>query len=354
MGGPSRPPLAPGPLNHLLDVAGLSLGHAGDGDARTGVTVVLPEVPAVASVAVTGGGPGTRETDLLAPDRTVERVDALVLSGGSAFGLSAADGAMAALHRAGRGFALGPHRIPIVPAAVIADLSAGGVPVADRGALHRRLGEAAAGRALAGGGEDRLSLGTVGAGTGATTADLKGGLGSASAVVGAAGGVTVAALAAVNPVGTVTFSPLPHFRAAAFETDGEFGDLGLPPRLPPEARLPRTKLDALGPSANTTIAVVATDADLSKAEAARLAAAAHDGIALSIFPAHTPLDGDTVFVLATAARPLPRTPAAGAALTAAASAALARAIARAVFLASPLPGDPKPAWVAVHGGGAAS
>lgn len=339
MTGPGAP--GPGPKNHLLDVAGLSVGHAADPSAATGTTVVLAEDPAVASVAVTGGAPGTRETDLLAPDRTVDRVDAIVLTGGSAFGLAAGDGAAEALAAAGRGFRLAGFAVPIVPTAVIFDLAAGGDGSAPTGERYRALGRAAV-EAAADGGDPRI--GSVGAGTGALTANLAGGLGSASAVLSS--GATVAAIVAVNPVGAATFGGLPHFRAAPFEIASEFGGHGLPDlaRDGAEARRILTKPIGSVEGANTTIAVIATDAALTKPQAARLALAAQDGIALAVYPAHTPLDGDTVFTLATGGRAAPRTPADFVELTAAASAALARAIARGVHAATPRAGSPLPAW----------
>jgi L-aminopeptidase/D-esterase-like protein len=324
---------------------GIRIGHAADTVVNSGVTVILPDEPAVAGVHVAGGGPGTRETDLLRPESTVERVDAIVLAGGSAFGLAAADGVTAWLAGKDRGFRVGSARVPIVPAAILFDLLNGGDKTAMPGMgpsgnrarpppyfdLGWRACEAAA---------PQTASGTLGAGTGATTANLKGGFGAASEIL--AGGAMITALTAVNAAGTVTYGDGPHFRAAAFERDGEFGGLGLPARLPPSTAL--TKLDAR-PRANTTLAVIITDLALTKAQAQRLAITAHDGIALAVHPAHTPLDGDTVFALSTGEKPF-----AGdhlAALTelgAAATCALARAIARAVFAAVPLPGDTVPAW----------
>jgi len=330
---------------------GLQVGHAADSALKSGVTVILPDEPAVAGVHVAGGGPGTRETDLLRPESTVERVDAIVLSGGSAFGLAAADGVTVWLANKGRGYLVGSVRVPIVPAAILFDLLSDGdkstIPgMGEKGAgsPYFDLGWQACEAA-----RPQTAQGTIGAGTGATTANLKGGFGAASDSLANpdANGAIVTALAAVNPAGRVTFGDGPHFRAAPFERDGEFGGLGLPAKPPAGAAL--TKLDVtmpdLGPRANTTLAVIATDLALTKAQARRLAITAHDGIALAVYPAHTPLDGDTVFVLSTGKKPLAGDPLAVLTeLGAAAASTLARAIARAVFEATPLPGDTVPAW----------
>ncbi|WP_037408356.1 P1 family peptidase, partial [Shinella sp. DD12] len=285
--------MRPGPNNRLTDVAGLAVGNATDHRLRSGVTVVLCTEPATAAVQVLGGAPGTRETDLLEPHNTVETVDALVLSGGSAFGLDAASGVQAGLREMGRGFAVGPHRVPIVPAAILFDLMNGSDKDWGRYPPYRELGYAA----LAGAGAD-FATGSVGAGTGALTATYKGGLGTASSVV--EGGFTIGALVAVNALGSATVGDTRHFWAAPFEEANEFGGLGLPFPFPPEASTPRTKLSRRPTGTeNTTIAVIATDAVLTKAEAKRLAIAAHDGFARALWPAHTPLDGDLVFALAT-------------------------------------------------------
>lgn len=322
-----------GPRNLLTDVAGLAVGNATDERLRSGATVVLCEEPATASVFVQGGAPGTRETDLLEPDKTVEAVDALVLSGGSAFGLDAATGAQAWLRERGRGFAVGDIRVPIVPAAILFDLTPTGTW--DRYPPYRELGYEAAARAAA-----DFPLGSLGAGAGATTATAKGGLGSASAIL--PNGITVAALAAANALGSATVGITRHFWAAPFELCAEFGGLGLPLPMPEDAATPRTKLGP-PPGANTTIAVVATDARLSKAQAKRLAVSAHDGLARAIWPAHTPYDGDLVFALATGRRDLELSPSDWVLMGAAAAATMARAVARGVFAAAPLRGDRKPA-----------
>ncbi len=324
------------PLRNLLtDVVGLHVGNADEAALKSGTTVVVCDRPAVAAVHVMGGAPGTRETDLLAPENTVETVDAVVLSGGSAFGLDAAAGVMGALAAAGRGHMVGTARVPIVPAAILFDLLNGGNKTWGETAPYAALGRAA--YAAAG---ETFALGSVGAGAGATTANLKGGLGSAS--VRLAGGVTVAALVAVNAVGQATIGDGAHFWAGAFETAGEFGGLGLPAPLPEDATRLRHKAQArLGES--TTIAVVATDAPLTKVQAKRFAVMAHDGFARALWPAHTPLDGDLVFALATG-RATSAPPISMITIGSAGAACMARAIARGVYEASPASGDLLPAW----------
>jgi L-aminopeptidase/D-esterase-like protein len=327
--------MTPGPRNSLTDIAGLTVGHAADAKVKSGVTVILADKPMIAGVHVMGGAPGTRETDLLAPEQTVGRVDAIVLSGGSVFGLDAAGGVVDALAAAGRGFAVGPVRAPIVPGAIVFDLLNGGDKNWGPRAPYYDLGAAAL-KACA----TDFTLGAAGAGAGATTANVKGGLGTASVRI--SGGVTVAALAVVNALGQATIGAGPHFWAAPFEIGGEFGGLGLPAPLPSDATALTTKLGARD-RANTTIAVVATDAALSRGEAKRVAMVAHDGFARALWPAHTPLDGDIVFALATGEKPLD--PATGMLeVCAAACACMARAVARGIYEARPAPGDLLPAW----------
>ncbi|MEI2383922.1 P1 family peptidase [Breoghania sp. JC706] len=340
--------LRPGPRNLITDVEGLTVGNASDPRLKSGVTVVLPEEPVVASVAIHGGAPGTREIALLEPEQTVSHVDALVLSGGSAFGLDAGAGVQSRLAELGRGYAVGPVRVPIVPAAILFDLLNGSAVETEpdaswnASAPYRDLGRAACELASA-----DFALGSEGAGTGATTANCKGGLGSASAVL--ANGATVGALVAVNALGRVTIGDGPHFWATPFEQDGEFGGLGMPAPFPTDAMAVRTKADTLKSGANTTIAVIATDVSLTKSEAKRLAVMAHDGMARAIWPAHTPFDGDLVFALSTGKRPL-ESPVDLLALGAAAAATLARAIARGVYAASKAEGDRVPTWGERFGG----
>lgn len=320
--------------NLITDVPGIKVGHAHDAGLASGVTAILFDQPAVASIAIHGGAPGSVDTALLEPEMSVERVDAIVLSGGSAFGLEAAAGVQAALREAGRGFAVGPVRVPIVPGAILFDLLNGGDKAWGRFAPYRDLGYQAA---LAAG--EAFALGTVGAGYGATTATLKGGLGSASALTPS--GLRVGAVAAVNAIGQANIGDGPHFWAAPFERDAEFGGLGLPPTIHPDALRLRIK----GRTPATTIAVVATDAALTKAQAKRLAVAAHDGLARALRPAHAPLDGDTVFAAATGAVPLIDGLGSLTDLCALAADTLARAIARAVFEATALPfPNALPAW----------
>jgi D-aminopeptidase len=321
-----------GARNLITDVAGLRVGNAQDMGLRSGVTVLVADAPFTAGVHVMGGAPGTRETDLLAPDRVVEQVDALVLSGGSAFGLDAASGVADGLREMGRGFAVGDVRVPIVPGAILFDLLNGG----DKGWSdnpYKALGRAALAAA-----SDAFGIGSEGAGTGATTATLKGGLGSASAIL--PDGSTVGALVAVNALGSATVGEGPQFWAAPFEIGDEFGGLGPAPH-PPD---PMTAPTKLAQHANTTIGIIATDAALTQAQCTRLATAAHDGFARALLPSHTLMDGDLIFAAATGARPAPDLPA-QVMLGHAAACTMARAIARAVHAAAPMPGDPLPAWV---------
>ncbi len=319
--------------NLITDVPGLLVGNAADARLKSGTTVVVCEEPAVASGHVMGGYPGTRETDLLVPEDTVGSIDAVVLSGGSAFGLDAATGVMPALAEAGRGYAIGTARVPIVPAAILFDLLNGGDK--DWGGVtpYAALGRAAFDAAAA-----EFALGTAGAGAGATTVNLKGGLGSASMRLD--NGVTVGALVAVNAVGQATVGDTRHFWAAPFERDGEFGGLGPPVPFPAAA----TVLNYKGQTerASTTIAVVATDARLDKPQAKRFATMAHDGFARALWPSHTPYDGDFIFAIATGRhehKPTDLIP-----IGAAGAACMARAIARAVYEAMPAPGDLLPTW----------
>jgi L-aminopeptidase/D-esterase-like protein len=328
--------------NLLTDVAGLRVGNADDARLKSGVTVVLCDQPAVGSVHLMGGGPGTRETDLLQPEFLIEAVDAIVLSGGSAFGLDSASGVMTALARVGRGYRVGTAAVPIVPAAILFDLLNGGDKAWGEEPPYRYLGAAAYAAA-----SGTFAIGTAGAGTGATTATLKGGLGSAS--VRLADGITIAALAAVNAVGSATIGDSGHFWAAPFEVGREFGGRGLPHPLPADAARVRLKgITSPGrPAENTTLAVVATDARLTKRDAKRLAIMAHDGFARALFPVHTPVDGDIVFTLATGkAAAAPDLIALGSA----AAVVVARAIARGVYEATPAPGDLLPTWRQRYGG----
>lgn len=313
--------------NLLTDVPGVKVGHADDAKLASGVTAILFDQAAVASADVRGGAPGTRDIDLLQPEETVERIDAVVLSGGSAFGLDAPSGVQAWMREQGRGFAIGNVRVPIVPGAILFDVINGGDKNWGRFPPYRDLGYAAAANAGA-----EFKLGTVGAGYGATTVNLKGGLGSASAQT--RDGITVGAIVAVNAVGSANIGNGPHFWAAPFEQNGEFGGRGLPSPFPPDALTIRLKG---GVRENTTIALVATDAMITKAQAKRLAVVAHDGLARAIYPVHTPLDGDIVFAASTQKRPLADPVYAFAELGALAANVLARAVARGVYEATALP-----------------
>jgi L-aminopeptidase/D-esterase-like protein len=320
--------------NLIIDVPGVRIGQAEDAGLASGVTAIVFDQPAVASIDVRGGGPGTRESVLLDPAMTIERIDAIALAGGSAFGLDAASGVMAWLAEQGRGFAVRSARVPIVPGAILFDLLNGGDKAWGRYPPYRELGYAAAAAASA-----RFSLGSAGAGLGATTADLKGGVGSASA---AALGFTVGALAVVNAAGSVMIGPGPHFWAAPYEVGSEFGGRGLPAPLPADALTSRTKGR---PGQNTTLAVVACDAALTKTQARRLSIMAQDGLARAIRPVHTPLDGDVVFTAATGVRPLSDPIGDLAELGAVAADVVARAIARAVYEATALPfSGALPSW----------
>jgi D-aminopeptidase len=316
----------PPPRNLLTDIAGIRVGHADDARVASGVTAIVFDEPFVAAVDVRGGGPGTRETDLLDPAHTVERIDAIVLSGGSAFGLDAASGVQAYLRGIGRGYSVGTAQVPLVPGAILFDLLNGGNKDWGRHPPYRDLAYTAAERA----GAD-FALGSVGAGLGATTVNFKGGIGSASAVID--GGFMAAALAAVNAAGSVAVDDGPWFWAAPYEQDGEFGGHGFPATVPVRALAARTKG---APHQNTTLAVVATNAALTKAQAKRVAIMAQDGLARAIHPVHTPLDGDIVFAVATGQRPLTTPPFDLMAIGVAAAHVVARAIARGVFEAAPL------------------
>lgn len=335
--------MTPGPRNLITDIPGLLVGNAQDDVLKSGATVLTAKEPFTASVHVMGGAPGTRETDLLAPDKSVTQVDAIALSGGSAFGLDACSGVSDALRAQGRGFQVGNVVVPIVPGAILFDLLNGGDKDWDTNPYS------ALGRAAFEGASDRFDLGTAGAGTGALAAMHKGGLGSASLMLD--NGVTVGALVAANPLGSVTTPGDRHFWASPFEIGDEFGGLGPDPSVGLGQLTVSRKAQAMRPAgpdkANTTIAIVATDATLSKPQCQRLAVAAHDGIARAILPAHTPGDGDLVFGVSTGARPLASEAELGP-IGHAAALCLSRAIARAVYLATPAAGDLLPCWAGLH------
>jgi D-aminopeptidase len=321
--------------NLITDVPGIKIGHAEDIRLGSGATAIVFDQPAVASIDVRGGGPGTRETALLDPAQTVEGIDAITLAGGSAFGLDAASGVQAWLREKGRGFAVRSARVPIVPAAILFDLLSAGDKDWGRFPPYRELGYAAAAAASI-----DFALGSVGAGTGATTVNCKGGIGSASART--PDGHIVGALAATNAAGSVLIGRGPWFWAAPFECDGELGGRGWPASFADEAFDPLTKGS---PRENTTLVVVATDAALTKAQAKRLAVMAQTGFSRAIYPVHTPLDGDVVFAASTGDKPLSDPLLGLTALGTIAANVVARAIARGVFTATalPLPGS-LPSW----------
>ncbi|MFI4966417.1 MAG: P1 family peptidase [Caulobacterales bacterium] len=331
----------PGARNLITDVPGLKVGQAEDLPARTGVTVILPDARAVCACDVRGGAPGTRETDALGPENLVEAVDAVVLSGGSVYGLAAADGAAAWLGARGRGYGLSPDPAvpvsPVIPAAILFDLANGGDKAWGETPPYRALGRAAVAQA-----GETFALGTAGAGYGAMAGSLKGGIGSASIVAG--DGVTVGAIVAVNSFGAVTAPGGRTFWAAPYEIAGEFGGLG-------SAGLAAAPEDwglskAPGAIRNTTIACVATDLALTPAQARRVAIMAQDGLARAIRPIHAPFDGDVVFAISTARLPMPPAAAdyAVARIGALAADCLARAVARAVFEATPWPAADVACW----------
>ncbi len=292
--------MRPGARNDLTDVVGVAVGHhqrRGRG-WLTGTTVVVPPPGTVGGVDVRGGGPGTRETDLLDPVNMVSHVDAICLTGGSAYGLDAASGVMTWLEQQGRGFQIGgdPGRVvPIVPAAVIFDLGAGAFDHRPDASFGHRAASAASRRGV--------RQGTTGAGTGAHAAALKGGIGSASVVLES--GITVAALVVLNSGGSPVDPSTGELWGARYGIGDEFAALRKPSRgdLAAFRAIPWPP-----PATNTTLAVVATDADLDKAECTRVAGAAHDGMARAISPIHTYTDGDVAFVLATGALPVPEAP----------------------------------------------
>lgn len=321
--------IRPGPRNSLADVAGLVVGSAEDHVARTGVTVVLAAPAALAAVDVRGGAPGTINTDALRHGGLIQHVDAVVLSGGSVFGLEAATGLTGWLAEQGRGFAGWGPCLPIVAGAILFDLLNGG----DKGwgALppYRDLARAAA--AAAG---SEVAQGNAGAGLGAVAGGLKGGLGTASAVDPLSGS-TVAALVAVNAVGSVTMPGSRTMWAWHLEQAGELGG-----QSAPRAATGHAFETKGGIGMNTTIGVVATDAALDHGALQRLAAMAQGGYAYAIRPIHTPLDGDTVFALATGAVPLPPRRDALLRLGTIAADVVARAVMRGVYEAAGLGAAP--------------
>ena len=321
-----------GSLNLITDVSGISVGNAHNESVRTGVTVILASEQAIANVCIAGGGPGTRETDLLGNGMMVDKIDAVVLSGGSAYGLGSADGVVAALGASGRGFALNRNpeapKTPIVPAAILYDLANGGDKKWGKRPPYFELGQEAVSQV-----SDKIVLGSTGAGFGARAGTHIGGLGSASVLTN--DGITIGAIAAVNSFGTVYMPNTDCFWAWPYEVDNEFGGARPPADYCLDAEdwgsaktNPRTR-------ENTTIACVATDVILTKDQAKRVAQMALAGFARSIRPVFAPFDGDTVFVISTGKVSLPSPePISVARVGELAASTLCRAIARGVWEAS--------------------
>lgn len=318
-------------LNLITDVPGLRVGNTHDDRVLSGVTAVVFDKPNVASGVTLGGAPGSRDTTLLEPEMTIQSLDAVVLSGGSLFGLDAAGGVVSFLRQEGRGVRIGPANVPIAAQAIVFDLLNGGDKHWGRMPPYWELGWRAAERAAAG----PFQLGTAGGGYGASTVNFKGGLGSASAITPS--GFIVGALVVVNAVGSVTIGDGPHFWAGAYEVGREFGGHGLPSRVPPKARQLRIKG---GAPPSTTIALVVTNAQLTKAEAKRLAIMADDGLGRAIRPSHAPMDGDTVIAVSLQDEPLEDRSLDLTELGQVAADCLARAVARGVYEAA-VPND---AW----------
>lgn len=314
----------PGPLNLITDVEGIKVGNTHNSDIRTGVTVILPDNPVTAAVDIRGGGPGTRETALLDPQYTVERIHALVLSGGSAFGLDAATGAQSYLKEQGTGFNVGGAIIPIVPQAILFDMLNGGNKDWGRRPPFQDMAYEACKSA-----GTEFNLGTIGAGYGTTTVYHKGGLGSASLIT--EDGIQIGAIAAVNAAGSVTVGQSKHFWAAPFELEKEFGGHGSPEHTTEKDTYPHTKG---APGQNTTIAAIAINANLTQSQLMRLSIMAQTGLTHAIYPAHTPLDGDIVFAIATGKKDLKNSSNDLAKIGTYAANTLARAIARGVYEAT--------------------
>ena len=327
----------PGAQNLITDVGNFKIGHAQDSKIKTGTTVILPEFPVTASVAIHGGAPGSSDVALLEPHQTIEKINALVLSGGSAFGLDSCAGVRQWLLEQNTGFRVGDALVPVVPGAIVFDLMNNGDKKWGAETPYRKLAYRACENA-----KTNFEIGTHGAGYGATTANLKGGLGSASTEL--ANGVIIGAIVVVNSIGSTTLADSKHLWASPFEINGEFGNLGLPiesNRNYSELRLKTGNPDA---KSNTTIAVIATNVELDKSKCKQLAIMAHDGIARAIWPAHTPFDGDLIFSLSTGTKSLDLGINQFAEIGAAATSTLARAIARAIYSANSEENDLLPTW----------
>ncbi|HEY2884367.1 MAG TPA: P1 family peptidase [Rhizomicrobium sp.] len=316
----------PGPRNLITDVAGLRVGHAEDHNVLSGTTVLVADAPLLAVADLRGGAPGSREIDVLDPINLVGRADAIVLSGGSVHGMDAASGVVAALRAKDRGYRMSPvaPSVPIVPCAVLFDLGNGGDKEWGEESPYRTLGRTAFDAA-----GEIFALGNAGAGLGARAGTYKGGLGSASAMTD--DGFAIGALAAVNSVGSPLIPGTDVFWAFPFEQNGEFGGRRFKGEPRGELDLP-ADMKTAEPGTNTTIAIVAVDADVTAVELKRIAIMAADGFARALRPVHTPFDGDMVFAVTTGRRPVgePRAHALMR-LGSIASDCLSRAIARGIF-----------------------
>ena len=327
-----------GKKNLITDVTGVLIGNSHNEIIKSGVTVFTSDKRFAAAVTVLGGAPGTRETDLLESDKLVEKIDAIVLSGGSAFGLDAATGVVDCLRKENRGYPLKDINIPIVPSAILADLFNGGDDQWEENP-YGNLGKLAFNSI-----SNSFEIGTIGAGYGATTSNLKGGLGSASIVLG--NGATVGALVAVNPSGSVVTDGSNSFWATPFEIGDEFGGKEfIPPKniFTEYHRGDDAAKDAFSID-NTTIAIVATDLELSKVELKRISVAAHDGMSRAILPSHTPYDGDLIFAVSTGRKKIKINPNDIYNIGNAAAICLSRAIARGVYEAKSEKNDLLPTW----------
>ena len=323
-------------LNLITDVPGVNVGHAEEAAVASGVTAILLDRDNVASGSIRGGAPGGRDTALLDPEMTVTGLDGVVLSGGSVFGLDAAGGVISFLRCQGRGLNIGSAIVPVVAQAITFDLLNGGNKDWGRMPPYWELGRRAAAGATGG----AFPMGSVGGGFGATTANLKGGLGSASTTTRS--GFRVGAIVVVNAVGRVTVGDGPHFWAAPYEVAGEFGGLGSPATAAPGALDMHIKANA---PPSTSIAFVATDAIMTKAQAKRLALMADDGLARAIRPAHAPMDGDTVIAAAMLRTPMRQGLVDLTEIGSAAADCIARSVARAIYMATALPyPGALPAW----------
>ncbi|MEO1205670.1 MAG: P1 family peptidase [Pseudomonadota bacterium] len=336
--------------NSVCDISGIAVGHAHDAAMGSGVTVLLPDAPAVAAVDIRGGAPGTRETDAISGRGIVEHVHGLVLSGGSAFGLSAASAVQQFLAQQGRGFEIAGLHVPIVPQAILFDLLVGDRATSQDPMQYFELAKAACQNA----GADKAECGNWGAGFGATTANLRGGLGTASYRLHC--GRTIAAIVAVNALGSVTMGKTAHFWAHPLERSNEFGGLSAPNAWNAEEDATsdlKGAHDDRDVPINTTIGAVVTDAALGQQSCQRIAAMAHTGLARAIHPVHTPLDGDTIFAMATGTQPAPSSAHDLARLGAAGADCMSRAVARAIYSAAPTPAgwDAPPSYAERYGHG---